>query len=90
MKSLRILAALSVFAFGAALASADCGTCEKKDQSTAKCCECKCEKCAKGECCQKTCTEAEKAQCKDQKKACCAEQAKTDKQGEPSTPPAQK
>ena len=70
MKSIRVLAALSVFALCAGLASADCGSCEKKehcDKEKAKCEE-KCEKA----CEKKECTEADKAKCDKEKAECCA------------------
>ncbi len=91
MKSLRVLIVLSALALGAGIASANCGTCEKKDHcDKAKCCECKCEKCAKGECCQKSCTEADKAKCDKEKMACCEEAAKAGKKCEKCNPPEKK
>lgn len=98
MKSLRVLIIFSALAVSAGVASADCGTCEKKDQ----CDKPKCEQPAKSECCQKACTEADKAKCdkakcdKEQKcceqkpVACCDEAAKAGKTGEKCNPPEKK
>jgi hypothetical protein len=94
MKSIRVLAALSVFALCAGLASANCGTCEKKehcDKEGAKCEE-KCDKpCCKKECSEADkaeCTAADKAKCDKDKMACCEEAAKAGKTCEKCNPPA--
>lgn len=85
MKSIRVLLTLSVFALCAGLASADCGTCEKKDKCTdadrAACAE-KCDK-AKADCpkdcdqpcCKKDCAAADNAKC-EKKAKCCDKAAK--------------
>lgn len=97
MKSIRVLLALSVFALCAGLASANCGTCEKKDQCTdadkAACAE-KCDK-AKADCpkdCDKPCCKkdgaaADQAKC-EKKMKCCEEAAKAGKTCEKCNPPA--
>lgn len=88
MKSIRVLAALSVFALCASLASADCGSCEKKehcDKEKAKCEE-KCEKA----CDKKECTEADKAKCDKEKMECCEKAAKEGKACEKCNPPEKK
>ena len=93
MKSIRVLFALSVFAACASMASADCGTCEKKDQctkadsTTAATCDkpkmaC-CEEAAKaGKVCEKCNPPA--------KMTCCEEAAKAGKVCEKCHPPASK
>ena len=88
MKSIRILFALVTFAACAGLASADCGTCEKKEQcdKADKACPVNCDK----PCCKKECSEADKAKCDEAKMACCEEAAKAGKSCEKCNPPAKK
>lgn len=100
MKSIRVLFALTVFAVGAGLASADCGTCEKKEtcDKADKACAEQCDK-AKVDCpkdCDKPCCkkdaacDATKGCDKDKAMACCAEAAKAGKTCEKCNPPVKK
>lgn len=80
MKSIRVLLAVSVFALCAGIAAANCGTCDKKDQSAADKAPCaeNCDK-AKGCCgkdcqcpeCTKACADADKAKCECPKDCQC-------------------
>lgn len=89
MKSLRVLFALAVFAACAGLASADCGTCEKKEKCDKAMADCPkdCDK----PCCKKDAAcDATKGGDKDKVMACCAEAAKAGKTCEKCNPPAKK
>ncbi len=89
MKSIRVLLAFSVFALCAGLASAHCGTCEKKghsDEAKKQECAAKCDKAKEGcekdcakPCCKKECSEADKAKCDKDKKSCCPAAAEAGK-----------
>lgn len=87
MKPIRVLAALSAFAFCASLASADCGSCEKKEHCDKEKAKCE-EKCDKAE--KKECTEADKAKCEKAKMECCEKAAKEGKNCDECNPPAKK
>ncbi len=97
MKPIRVLLVLSVFAVCAGLASANCGTCEKKekcDEAKKQECAVKCDK-AKADCpkdCAKPCCTKD-ATCdmakgcdKDKAMSCCAEAAKAGKTCEKCNP----
>lgn len=76
MKSLRVLVVLAVLSLGAGVASANCGSCDKKEACPAghEACAEKCDAKAAGE--KKECPAGEQAKAKH---TCCEEAAKAGK-----------
>lgn len=90
MKSIRVLLAVSIFALFAGIASANCGSCEKKETCDKAEAKAACAKDCDKPCCKKECSEADKAKCEVAKMSCCEEAAKAGKTCEKCSPPAKK